>query len=212
MKEIEAIVFDLGGVLVDLDIDASCQVFYKLGYPKDQKPVDPYKQDGIFLKLEEGLVSPEDYYTDIRSQIAGNVSDEQIARALYVMVTGIPEYKLDMLLELRKKGYKIFMLSNTNVVMFEYIKNTMFTKQGLTVDSYFDKLYLSYEMKTVKPDRKIFDLMVADCKIQPEDILFIDDGRANISTALSLGFETYLASAGEDCRHIFNRYIPKEGI
>lgn len=204
MKSIKTIVFDLGGVLIDLNVEKASEKFWQFGYPRDEMPVDPYKQSGPFLKLEEGLIEPQEYYDFVNSKLPRPVSAETINSALYDFVLGIPDYKLTMLSELRGQGYQIFMLSNTNVIMFEYMRDNKFTAQGLTVDDYFDKLYLSYRMKCAKPHDVIFEKMIADSGILPSQTLFIDDAKANIETAAKLGFETYLAGEKEDYRHIFN--------
>lgn len=202
MEGIKNIVFDLGGVLIDLDREACIEEFRKLGYPQADELLNSYRQKGIFKELEQGTVSPQQLYDHINSEVGYPVEPEEIDRALYAFLVALPEYKLDMLRELRK-NHNIFMLSNTNAIMFPYVLEKFFTRQGLTVDAYFDRVFLSYEMGMLKPDAVIFETLLEQAGIKASETLFIDDAEANIESALALGFRTYLPAPEEDFRHIF---------
>ncbi len=203
ISSIKNIVFDLGGVLVDLDREACVRSFAEIGFPEAAGMLDPYKQSGIFLDLEEGTASPENIYEYVAARASQRVTPQMVDRALCTFLVDLPQYKLDMLLELRRR-YRIFMLSNTNPIMFPYIVHRWFSDGGHTPQDYFDRMFLSYEMKLVKPDPAIFLRMAADGDMIPSETLFIDDGPANIEAAAALGFRTYPARAGEDFRGIFD--------
>ena len=128
--------------------------------------------------------------------------DEEIKEAWFAFLLDIPQKKLDLLLEL-KKSYKVFMLSNTNAIHFPEIKRKYFEKDGHNLSDYFDKCYLSYEIHQNKPAKEIFDFMIRDSAILPQESLFIDDGRTNIEMAKGLKFQTYLAKEQEDFSHLF---------
>lgn len=202
MENIKNVVFDMGGVLIDLDRDACIRKFNELGFAQADELLNTYRQKGIFKGLEMGTVSPQELYAYITSEVGRQIDPRKIDEALYAFLIGIPDYKLDMLRELRKK-YRVFMLSNTNVIMMNYIKETFFTQQGLTIDSYFDRLFLSYEMRMLKPDAKIFKALLYGAGIKAGETLFVDDAEQNIEAALELGFKTYLAAQQEDFRNIF---------
>lgn len=209
MTEIRTIVFDLGGVLIDYDLQRCLDAFRALGFPEPEKFVNPYKQSGVFLKLEDGSGTPEELYRYI-SEVAGHpVDPRRIDEAWCRFLLDIPDYKLNMLLDLRRRGYQVFMLSNTNAIMFDWMERTVFTRQGLTVHDYFDRLFLSHEMKLVKPHPAIFERMAALGGILPAETLFIDDGPANVAAAASLGFHTYEAKVHEDFRPVFADYTLK---
>ena len=89
-----------------------------------------------------------------------------------------------------------------------YMKNGVFRKQGLTIDAYFDRLFLSYEMGLVKPGAEIFRRMIESSGIVPSQTLFIDDSQANVDTGKACGFDTYLAARNEDFRPLFDRIEP----
>ncbi len=201
MGEIDAVVFDMGGVLLGVNLEACVSDFKKLGYDAS-KLLNPYKQSGPFLKLEKGEISPEELCDIIREEAGKYISDEDIAAALDKFVTEVPEYKLEMLLELRKRK-KVYMLSNTNGMAFPDIRRKYFSRGGHTIDDYFDDLFLSFEMGVVKPSDEIFHMMTQRAGLLPGRTLFIDDSADNIAAAGRLGFKTYLAKEKEDFRHIF---------
>lgn len=193
----------MGGVLVDLDWKACIREFQTIGYSEAGNLLDPYKQSGIFLQLEEGKITPEQLYDHIHQAAGKEIDKEKINHALELFNTGLPLYKLEMLRNLRKR-FKIYLLSNTNAIMAPNISKRFFTQEGLQMKDYFDGIFLSYEMKLVKPFPAIFEKMLQEGGFRAEETLFIDDSPANIETAHRLGLYTYLAHPDEDFRHIFD--------
>jgi putative hydrolase of the HAD superfamily len=201
---IRNIIFDMGGVLVDIDRERCVEAFRRIGFPEADQMLDCYSQKGVFGDLESGRVTPAEFFDWVRSESRSEITDGQIAGALDEFITGLPVYKLQMLRDLRRR-FGVYMLSNTNAVMLPSIRARYFTQlPPLTFDDYFDRAFLSYEMGCIKPADEIFHMMVAQGGFTPAECLFIDDGQANVDTAARLGFHTYLARAGEDFRHIFD--------
>ncbi len=197
---IKNILFDLGGVLVDLNKQACVDAFKAIGYPQAESMLSNYVQSGIFLELEEGHITPEAFYKAIMAEAP--VTKEQIDDAFFKFLEGIPQYKMEMLVELKKK-YNILMLSNTNHIMFSWLREAYFGVDGHTIDDYFDELFLSYEMGVAKPNPEIFKILIEKHGIVPSETLFLDDGIKNIEAAAELGFKTYFVEPHEDFRHIF---------
>ncbi len=204
MKQgITTLLFDFGGVLVDLDKQLCINAFAKLGIKNVDSLISKFTQSGLFLSLEKGDISGNEFRDELRKLTVEKLSDEQIDTAWNSFLISIPEYKLEMLEELRKK-YRILMLSNTNEIHFEQVAKSEFRKKGLNLNDYFDKCYLSYELGMAKPNKDIYLHILETEKISANQILFIDDGEVNIKIAKELGFETYLAKDHEDFRPIFN--------
>ena len=164
--------------------------------------LDSYKQSGMFLALDEGTIEPSEFYDYIRRESGRDTSDEAIRDTFCRFLVEIPRYKLEMLRALRER-FGVYLLSNTNGVMMPYIRDRFFTTEGLTADDYFDRMFLSYEMKLHKPGEEIFLTMLREGGFEASETLFIDDSQANIATAERLGFATYLARPREDYRAIF---------
>ena len=210
MNRIGTIIFDLGGVLIDYSVEAAVEAFRALGFMHFDEMVDPYRQSGVLLSLEKGEAPPQALYDEISRSVGYAVDPAAIDAALCSFLLDIPDYKLDMLLALRRRGFRLFMLSNTNPIMMGHMKNGVFRKQGLAVDDYFDRLFLSYEMGMVKPGPEIFREMICRTGIDPSKSLFIDDSKDNVETGRSLGFRTYLAAEHEDFRYLFEEYEPED--
>jgi putative hydrolase of the HAD superfamily len=200
---IRNIIFDLGGVLVTLDRDNAVRRFKEAGLENAEDLLDPYHQKGIFLELEEGKLSQEEFYEAIRKEAGKYISNEAIDYGWFGFLKEVPEYKLEMLEELRKKGYKLYLLSNTNPIVMSWALSPAFSSGGKSLDKYFDKLYLSYQIGCTKPASEIFEELFNDSGIAPAETLFIDDGRANIEMGKKLGMKTYQPLNGEDFRSIF---------
>ena len=197
-RKYNTIIFDLGGVIIDLDKSRCIEEFKKLGYENVADMLGNYKQSGEFLALEEGKISASEWRDIIRKRIGGKHSDKEIDDAFNAFLVAIPQAKLQMLSEL-KKHYRIAMLSNTNEVMFEGRIPEMFLKvEGKHMEEYFDDIYVSYRLKMTKPSAEIFEAVAADLGIRPEEALFIDDSAANIAAAAQLGFNTMLVEPYTD--------------
>ena len=189
MREYTTIIFDLGGVIINLKKQNCIDAFKALGYDSVDKMLSEYRQDGEFLALEEGRVSPEEWRNIVRQSISSPVTDEQIDDAFNAFLVDIPIEKLRMLRALKSK-YRIAMLSNTNKVMFESKIPELFKIEGLTIEDYFDDFFLSYKMGMSKPSPEIFIKVAEELGIEPNEALFIDDSQVNVDAAAKLGFQT----------------------
>lgn len=202
IEGIKNLLFDFGGVIVGIDKNAAVRRFKEIGASNIEEYLNEYRQTGIFLELEEGKLSREEFYERFRALFGKGISDAEIDSGWLAFLTHIPPYKLELLDELRKK-YKVYMLSNTNPVVASWAHSKDFTPCGRTVDTYFDKCYLSYEIGCAKPDEAIYRHVLEDAGIRAEETLFFDDGQANLDAAEKLGFRTRLVNQDEDLREIF---------
>ena len=187
---IKNIIFDLGGVLVKLDKLRCIEAFTKIGHPDFGRVINEYFQEGFFMDYEKGSITTKEFRDKVRADMRTAVSDSEIDNAMAAFLPGIPNDKLDALKHYAKK-YRIFLLSNTNPVAIETVK-PMFQMGGQSMESYFEKMYLSYEMKCAKPDLKIFKMLIDDSGINPDETLFVDDSKVNLEAASELGIKTAL--------------------
>ncbi len=199
MERIKNIVFDFGGVIVNFSREAAVKKFEEIGVANANELLDAYHQKGAFLQVEDGTINAEEFRI-ILSELAGKeLSYEQVKEGWLGFMLDVPQYRLEYLLELRKK-YKLYILSNTNPYVMSWARSNDFTIAGRPLDDYFDKIYTSYELKAVKPGKTIFELMIKDADMLPGETLFIDDGPANIKMAKELGMMTFQPINGEDWR------------
>ena len=192
----------MGGVLITLDHAMAVDRFLEIGVDNARDLLDPYHQKGIFLDLEEGKLSREDFYEAIRKDAGKNIPDKDIDYGWFGFIKEVPGYKLEMLEELKEK-YNLYLLSNTNPIIMSWTRSAEFSGKGKGIQDYFHKMYLSYELGVTKPNKEIFEYMISDSGMIPGETLFIDDGAANIEIGKSLGMNTYQPKNGEDFRGIF---------
>ena len=203
MKGIKNLIFDFGGVLIDLDRARCLNQFKSLGLDHVDKLLDVCHQQGLFLQHEKGLVDDDAFRNYIRTESGKPLlSDSQIDEAWNSFLVGIPTFKLEALLQLRQH-YMVYLLSNTNNIHWQWSVEHAFPYKSFRVENYFEKIYLSYEMKMAKPDVEIFQAVLADADILPEETLFLDNSPANCEAARSLGIKTYTPKAHEDWRPLF---------
>ena len=196
-KNITTLIFDFGGVLIDLDINQCILNFNRLGLKNVEQYLNNFAQSGFFMQLEKGQISAVEFRNEIRKITPNELTDAQIDEAWCSFLLEVPEEKLEMLIELRKK-FRVVLLSNTNIIHFPNSEKLLFTDKGRKLSEYFDRCYLSYEMKMAKPDLQIFKNILASENVQPNECLFLDDGLENTLQAQKLGIQTYLVSEHED--------------
>lgn len=202
-KKIKNILFDFGGVIVSLNKQNALNRFAEIGFPNIEKYLNEFRQEGIFLEYEEGKIGPEEFYKEFR-RLAGNenISSEDIDSGWLAFLTGIPEYKFQLLKDLRKK-YNVYLLSNTNPSVMKWAYSKDFSPEGLPIDAFFDKCYLSFQIGCAKPDPEIYHYILKDSGMDPAETLFLDDGKANVEMGAELGFQVYQADQNEDLRKVF---------
>lgn len=189
------ILFDYGGVLVDLDRRRCEAAFDALGF--DIRPyLGTYAQSGIFSQFERGELSVPGFCEAFR-RLSGrpDLADEAITDAWRQYLVGVPDDRLDALLRLRRH-YRLHILSNTNPVHWQLALDRHFRRDGLTVADFFDRCFLSYELGVEKPAPEIFRAVTDGLGCAPADILFLDDSEANCAAARRCGLQARLVPAG----------------
>ena len=186
-NKITTLIFDLGGVLVNLDWNRCVSNFKKIGIEEMAGLLSVTLQTGFVLDYEKGLITDAEFRDKLREYSSQTLTDEQIDEAWTSFLVDIPSEKLELLMKLKKK-YRILMLSNTNNLSFSYCANHMFNVNGYTLSDYFDTCYLSNHMHLCKPDAPIFEELLRDSALKAEECLFLDDGIHNIKAAEQLGF------------------------
>jgi glucose-1-phosphatase len=189
-NEIKNILFDWGGVITDLHLDATKKAFHDLGLTifDEHVPRDPL--DKIFIPFETGTISPAEFRDNIRNLSVNPLTDAMIDAAWNAMLGLLPEERWK-LLESISQSYRTFLLSNTNAIhlnyYFKYLQG-IYGTYGYT--HLFEKAYFSHEIHLRKPNADIFEFVARDSGIRPQETLFIDDFIENIETARKLGFQT----------------------
>ncbi len=185
------IIFDLGNVLVKLNPDGCIGAFKAIGMGElvDSNP----QSEGMKLmsKLGVGMITTEEFCEAARKLTGTDVTNEEIINAANKMLVEIPDEKKERLLQLKKAGYRLFLLSNTIDVHWGYCVEHLFPYQNHGVEDYFEQCFLSQRMHLAKPDARIYEEVIRQANIHPDETLFIDDLKENCEAAETLGIHTF---------------------
>ncbi len=196
-RNIKNLLFDLGGVIVDIQRERCVNALTRLGMPDADRMIGLYEQTGPFQLLEQGQITLPEFRDLMRPHFSRAVTDAEIDDAFSAFIVDIPLKRLEALRDLRRR-YRTFVLSNTNPLMFHGVIARLFTGEGLTISDYFDGVTVSFEAKATKPNPEIFSYAISTMGIMPEETLFFDDGQTNLDAAGRLGFHTCLVEPGTE--------------
>jgi putative hydrolase of the HAD superfamily len=187
---IKNLLIDFGGVLIDLQKEVCLAEFRRLGVEGMDALLEDCHQKGFLMDFELGNLSAEAFCNQVRLLGTGTPDNATITAAWNSFLIGIPHYKLQQLLELRKT-YRTILLSNTNELHWAWTLQHDFSWDGHTLFDFFDEAFLSFKRHKAKPAPDFFQEVIAETSILPAETLFIDDSPANCRTAQALGFRTF---------------------
>lgn len=174
-KDITNVVFDFGGVVAPADLSIVINKFKALGLEDIEKYLNMVRQQGFFGDFETGLIDKEEFRIRVGKEVGREVSMDEYRDAYMGFFSTVPERNLELFRKLRAEGYRLSLLSNTNPFNVEWALSKEFDGHGHSLDEYLDSMYLSYELKVMKPDERIYRLMLESEKVAPSQVLFIDD-------------------------------------
>ena len=197
MSKIRNIAFDLGGVVLALSYEKAVKQFEEIGLKDARQRLDVFEQKGLFGDLESGRITAEDFRRELSLLVGKELTMDDCYTAWHGYVDHVPERNLETITSLRKRGYKVCLLSNTNPFMMQWAGKD-FDGKGHPISYFFDAMYLSYECKVMKPRREIFEMMLKGQQSLPEETIFVDDGPRNVEAAAALGIRTLCPQNNED--------------
>lgn len=203
---VENIIFDFGGVILNIDYQLTIDAFKEIGMDNFEKSYSQATQIHLFDNLEIGNISPDEFRNGIRKVSQKDLSDEKIDYAWNKIILDLPEKRIRLLTALKNK-YNIFLLSNTNRIHYDlYIKQLQ--KFGYNnFDEIFKKAYFSFEIGLRKPDLEIFEYIINKENLNPDKTVFIDDSIQHIEAAVQLGIQTYHLGKNEDILNLFDEKL-----
>lgn len=202
----KVLIFDMGGVLVDLNIEDCKRAFKEyLGYDKIDEIIDPCHQKGIYGDLEEGKLSAEEFRQIVLSESRPGAQAEDVDRAMWHILVGIEPYKIDLLKSLAE-SCDLYMLSNNNAICLPRSKQ-LFAEAGAPLEEVFRKCYFSFEMHALKPSEAFYKAVMEDIGADPEDMLFIDDSLKNVEGSIQAGLSAVYYEPGTDLEELLIKVL-----
>lgn len=188
IEGIKNIIFDLGNVVIDLDIEATTQDFKFLYGPDYEEVMSDLEERNVFKKYETGSISTQTFLNELASY-DDNISLIEVQNAWNAMLLDIPEENYKILTK-TKENYRTFCLSNTNKLHIDFINKQLKAEKGLSnLNGFFEKVYLSHEIGKRKPNEDIFQLVLDANNLKAEETLFIDDTEKHLKAAENLGIQ-----------------------
>ena len=206
-KDITNVVFDFGGVVAPADLSVVINKFKALGIKNIEEYLNMVRQRGFFGDFEAGLIDEEEFRSKVSKEAGREVTMEECRDAYMGFFSTVPERNLELFRKLRAEGYRLSLLSNTNPFIMEWSLSKAFDGHGHSLDEYLDSIYVSYKMKVMKPDERIFRMMLESENVAPSRILFIDDGPKNVEAARRIGINALQATNGEDWTEDVLRFL-----
>jgi glucose-1-phosphatase len=200
---IKNLIFDFGGVIIDIEPIRVGQSFREMGVKNIEKVHGLAVSRGLYLDLEKGLITPAGFRDGMREVSGLNFTDEQIDNAWNSMIINFPRSRFDLIKQL-KENYNVYLLSNTNEIHYNYFNQYAINHLGVKcLDDFFTRCFYSHKMKMRKPDLDIYIKMLETVKIDPSESLYIDDLEENILAGREVGIQGIVHHPGEEVNQYF---------
>ena len=200
---IRNIIFDLGGVILNIDYHKTGQSFIELGITNFNELYSQFHANNFFEDFEQGRIDKTTFVQQLQTY-APAISEEEILKSWNAMLLDFPAGRINFLMDLKSK-YRTFLLSNTNIIHHESFQSIVLDTTG-TLDACFEKAYYSHELGMRKPGKEIFEFVLRENNLLAEETLFLDDTLANVQTAASLNLQVHHIQPGERIEELLRNF------
>lgn len=190
---IKNIILDFGDVLINLDKPATAKAMVQHGFTEITPALEVLFQD-----YEKGFLGSSDFLDEVASHFP-DANRDYLIKAWNSILLDFPEHRLEFIEQLaRENQYKMILLSNTNDLHIEHVKEQMGMERFNRFKNAFDVFYLSYEMGMRKPDAEIFDFVLQENRLLAHETFFVDDVAENTASAADLGIQVWNLQVGKE--------------
>ena len=201
MKNVKAIIFDLGAVILNINYQNTIDEFKKLGVKNPNSFYSKKTQTHLFNQIETGKISQKKFLLQLQKETS-DASIQQVKNAWNAMLLDLPEERIKLLKSLNQ-NYAIFLLSNTNALHICEFKKKLGNKEYTEFYNLFDKVYYSHKIGFRKPQAEAFTIILKQNKLSAHEVLFIDDSPQHIEGAKKLGIQAYHLKDEEEVTTLF---------
>lgn len=206
-KKIKNIIFDLGGVIINLDQGATIKAFENLGISDFESIYNQLSQNNLFDQFDKGLITENYFFNCIKNQFNLKLPLRDLENAWNAMLLDFPKDRLEILRKY-KLSHRTFLLSNTNETHIREFHRTLYQSHGSRdLEQFFEKVYYSCRVNMRKPDKEIFELVLKQNYLDPAETLFIDDTINHIEGAKRVGLHAVLVNKGEEFEEVLRRVL-----
>lgn len=190
--------FDLGNVLAKSldDYGLYNKLNCKISYDKFSQY---WWGDDLVLKAHMGLVTDDEHVEALLKFCKSDLSINQFYEIYNSLDNSFYDETMEIINELKNKGYKVGLLSNLRLMDYK-----RYEEQIKKIN--FDYLFLSYELKSIKPSSDIYLQVINALNCEADNIIFFDDNQKNVNGAKQLGINAYQVT-GENIKEIFYKII-----
>lgn len=190
-SKIRNIIFDLGDVILNIDVPIASKSFGELSGKEQAEIIQIFKENDLFRQFETGLLDEPKFRNYVREILnLPDLSDEAIDTAWNSLLLDLPPERVELLKKLAKK-YRLFLLSNTSSIHITQVNKILKASTGVEkLGDLFETVFLSYEMGLMKPDPRIYSRVLEEAGLLAEETLFLDDNADNIKGASEVGIAT----------------------
>jgi putative hydrolase of the HAD superfamily len=200
---IRNLIFDLGGVILNLSVQTTLQQLAKLTGLPVEKIVESYTSRQEFLQYETGQIGDPEFRTALRKIYSIDGTDSMIDSCWNAMLLDIPSERIELLKSLKNR-YRTFLLSNTNAIHVRCFSEYLQASHGInSLDALFEKVYYSHTLGMRKPDPHIYEHLLKENDLVASETLFLDDSHKNIEGAQSVGIQTVWVRNPEELYSLF---------
>lgn len=203
LTQYDGVIFDLGGVIINLNYDLTIQAFEELGMRDFSEVYTQLAQSTLFDDYETGRISSQQFINKLLDYVPSGTSPNRVVAAWNAMILDVPLEKPPLLKSLNSEML-IFLLSNTNEIHMQKVNREWRISSNEALENHFSKVYLSYEVGMRKPDLAIFQKVCAEQGLVPENTLFIDDSPQHIAGAQLAGLQTLHLKHPEEFYDLFS--------
>ncbi len=205
LKNIKNIIFDFGGVIINIDYNLTINRLKNLGITNFDDHYTQFSQSGLFDKLDTGRISGDDFITELASYYEVPPSKQQLIDAWNAMLLDFPQERAELLRKLKTR-YRTFLLSNTNEIHLSYYFNKLMEWYGVgNMSPFVEQEYYSCYIHMRKPDSEIFEFVIKENRLDPSETLFIDDSLQHVEGAMKAGLRAFHLEGGKSIVDLFGQ-------
>jgi len=206
MENIKNIIFDLGGVILNIDLKRTENALRELGIDNLSTYMTQFHISSFFKEYEMGKIDDATFIKSIQSLSPKPLTEEEVISAWNALLLDFPQERIELLRNLKEK-YRLFLLSNTNLIHYRKFQQQLFLQTGGYLEDLFEKTYYSHTVGLSKPDVAIFQLVINENKLDPGETLFVDDTESNMLGAKQAGLQVAYIRPGTSIIDLFSPAI-----